>query len=101
MNLHVDIQAASNEPAPEESDIRRWIAAALDGQSTRDEVEITVRLVDAAEMSTLNESYRGKTGPTNVLSFPADLPGELALYDNMRVADRQRAELNRVAVDIQ
>jgi probable rRNA maturation factor len=79
VNLHVDIQAASNEPAPEESDIRRWIAAALDGQSTRDEVEITVRLVDAAEMSTLNESYRGKPGPTNVLSFPADLPGELAL----------------------
>ena len=79
MKLHVDIQAASSEPAPEEGDIRRWIAAALDGQSTRDEVEITVRLVDAAEMSTLNESYRGKPGPTNVLSFPADLPSELAL----------------------
>ena len=79
MKLHVDIQAASSEPAPEEGDIRRWIAAALDGQSTRDAVEITVRLVDAAEMSTLNESYRGKPGPTNVLSFPADLPGELAL----------------------
>ena len=79
MNLHVDIQAASSEPAPEEADIQRWIAAALDGQNTGDEVEITVRLVDAAEMSTLNENYRGKSGPTNVLSFPADLPDELAL----------------------
>lgn len=79
MSLHVDIQTASNETTPAEDDIRRWITAALDGQSHRDELEITVRLVDAEEMTTLNETYRGKTGPTNVLSFPADLPAELAL----------------------
>lgn len=30
-------------------------------------------------MTTLNRDYRGKSGPTNVLSFPADLPPELAL----------------------
>ena len=30
-------------------------------------------------MSRLNHDYRGKTGPTNVLSFPAGLPEDLGL----------------------
>jgi probable rRNA maturation factor len=38
-----------------------------------------VRLVDTEEMTSLNETYRGVTGPTNVLSFPSDLPDELHL----------------------
>jgi len=38
-----------------------------------------VRLVDAPEMASLNKTYRGKDGPTNVLSFPADLPPDLDL----------------------
>jgi len=36
-----------------------------------------VRVVDAEEGRTLNRDYRGKDGPTNVLSFPSDLPGFL------------------------
>jgi probable rRNA maturation factor len=46
---------------------------------TREQVEISVRLVGDAEMTRLNETYRGKKGATNVLSFPADLPPELEL----------------------
>ena len=79
MRLHVDIQSASIEPVPEEDDIRNWIAAALADHRQQQETEISVRLVDLAEMTTLNETYRGKTGATNVLSFPADLPAELQL----------------------
>lgn len=79
MSLTVDIQCASGEPVPSEDDLRRWIAAALAGQTTRDETEISVRLVDIPEMAGLNQAYRGKPGPTNVLSFPADLPAELEL----------------------
>src|SRR5262245_47204579 len=30
-------------------------------------------------MAQLNKTYRGKTGATNVLSFPADLPADLDL----------------------
>jgi probable rRNA maturation factor len=40
-------------------------------------VEVSVRIVDTAEMTTLNQSWRGKAGATNVLSFPANLPAEL------------------------
>lgn len=79
MSLTVDIQCASADPVPDEDDLRRWIAAALANQPSRGNIEISVRLVDRAEMATLNHSYRGKPGPTNVLSFPADLPPELEL----------------------
>lgn len=79
MKLQVDIQTASIEPAPEEDDIRRWIAAALAGGARSADSEICVRLVDRDEMSKLNRDYRAKEGPTNVLSFPSDLPNELEL----------------------
>jgi probable rRNA maturation factor len=38
------------------------------------DAELTVRLVDEAESQELNSRYRGKDAPTNVLSFPAELP---------------------------
>ena len=38
--------------------------------------EVTVRIVDEAEGRQLNQQWRGKDGPTNVLSFPAEpIPG--------------------------
>ena len=71
MKLQVDIQSASAEPVPDEDDLRRWIMAALASQSpSREDTEVSVRLVDIDEMSALNRTYRGKDGPTNVLSFP-------------------------------
>lgn len=90
MNVQVDIQSASSEPVPEEEDIRRWIWAALHSSHSSDifssltnaansPVELSVRLVDTEEMSALNKNYRGKTGPTNVLSFPAELPEDIAI----------------------
>ena len=78
MNLQIDIQSESAEPVPDEDDIRRWIAAALDGQRTED-TEISLRLVDEDEMASLNHTWRAKSGSTNVLSFPSDLPEDLQL----------------------
>lgn len=40
-------------------------------------VELTIRIVDREESRELNRQYRGKDAPTNVLSFPADLPAEV------------------------
>ena len=77
--LHVDIQTASSDPVPAEEDIRHWIAAALDGRCAQEDVEVSVRLVDCDEMERLNETFRGKHGATNVLSFPAELPADLSL----------------------
>jgi probable rRNA maturation factor len=44
--------------------VARWIRAALAAPA-----EMTVRVVDAEEGAALNESWRGKQGPTNVLTF--------------------------------
>jgi probable rRNA maturation factor len=35
---------------------------------------VTVRLISDPEMARLNRKYRGKHGPTDVLSFPAEAP---------------------------
>jgi len=79
VTLRVDIQTASSEPVPTAADIHAWIAAALAGRAPQEQVEVCVRLVDCDEMAQLNKTYRGKTGATNVLSFPADLPADLDL----------------------
>lgn len=78
MNLSLDIQTAHAAPGlPAAADVERWVLAALAGQ--RDDAELSIRIVDIAESQTLNARYRGKDKPTNVLSFPADLPEELQL----------------------
>jgi probable rRNA maturation factor len=41
--------------------------------------ELVVRIVDEAESAALNDRYRGKPEPTNVLSFPCESPPGLAL----------------------
>jgi probable rRNA maturation factor len=48
--------------------IRQWASLAL--PETAGAAELTVRVVDEAEMTALNRQYRGKDGATNVLSFP-------------------------------
>jgi probable rRNA maturation factor len=75
VKLQLDIQHACADTAPAENDMHNWIEAALEHQL--EEAEVSLRLVDETEMSTLNGQYRGQRKPTNVLSFPADLPAEL------------------------
>ena len=40
----------------------------------QEESEVTIRVVDTAESHSLNLTYRGKDKPTNVLSFPFEVP---------------------------
>ena len=41
------------------------------------ESELLVRLVSSIEIQVLNNEYRGKNQPTNVLSFPSEIPAEV------------------------
>jgi probable rRNA maturation factor len=41
--------------------------------------EISITLVDARRMAELNAQHMGKTGPTDVLAFPIDGPGDPGL----------------------
>lgn len=46
----------------------------LDREEVPESAELSIAVVDADEMTALNERYRGKEGPTDVLSFGCDDP---------------------------
>ncbi len=78
MTVQVDIDVqVDSETLPSDDEVHRWVAAAVAGH--RPEAEVSVCIVDADTSAELNGQYRGKPYPTNVLSFPADLPAELQL----------------------
>jgi len=51
---------------------QRWVNLALAKHNKP--VEVTIRIVNQKESALLNETYRHKTGPTNILSFPFETP---------------------------
>jgi len=61
-----------NVNVPRVIDFREWALAVLSKHVFA--AEITIRITDENEMSELNETWRHKKGPTNVLSFPLDVP---------------------------
>jgi probable rRNA maturation factor len=63
--------AASEAKVPAAAQVRKWVRSAL-AEDVRG--ELTVRIVDENESAALNSRYRGKKGPTNVLSFRAEPP---------------------------
>jgi len=70
--LTLVVQNASRQTGvPARSAIERWARHAFADTAG----ELVVRIVDEPESAALNERYRGRQGPTNVLAFPAgDLP---------------------------
>ena len=78
VNLDLDLQiACESSKLPSQAQFEHWAQIAL--AEHRNEAELSIRLVEIAESAELNLQYRQKHGPTNVLSFPADLPPELEL----------------------
>ena len=61
----IAIQRASRLPGiPPDRQFRKWLNATLERP-----VELTLRVVNAAEGRNLNSAFRGKDYPTNVLTF--------------------------------
>ncbi|MBC6904567.1 rRNA maturation RNase YbeY [Saccharophagus sp. K07] len=74
----VDVQiATADKNIPSEEDFRSWVAAALPADKINS--ELTIRVVGFDESRSLNAQYRQKDKPTNVLSFPSELPPELQI----------------------
>ena len=79
-SIEVYVEDASGAGGvPPEADIARWARAAL-GTSVRTG-EVAVRIVGEAESRALNAQFRRKDAPTNVLSFPAELPAGVPLRE--------------------
>jgi len=73
MSLDVDVQfGIEGENIPPASAFRIWAQAAMEDDDLTS--SLAIRVVDAAESQELNRTYRDKDKPTNVLSFPFDLP---------------------------
>lgn len=70
-----------NSYVPEDASLQRFANKAL--INITKPVEVTIRIVDTAEMTTLNQTYRQKSGPTNVLSFPFDMPDGVEMEEEI------------------
>ncbi|MBA2594552.1 MAG: rRNA maturation RNase YbeY [Gammaproteobacteria bacterium] len=71
MTSRIGVQrACEGWTVPESRSLRGWARAALAGRRT--EAALTVRIVGEEEGAALNARFRGKDGPTNVLSFASE-----------------------------
>jgi probable rRNA maturation factor len=78
MMNQIDIQRIfESEDQPDEAQIQAWVDAALEDVSQ--DTEIVIRIVDEDESAQLNDQYRHKKGPTNILSFPFEVPDGIDL----------------------
>lgn len=59
---------------PADELMQKWARQTLDKD---DDVQVSLRIVDLEESQQLNHEYREKDKPTNVLSFPMELPEKL------------------------
>ncbi|OAI18036.1 rRNA maturation factor [Methylomonas lenta] len=70
---YLDIQIATEiSDYPSEQQFQQWMDTVLTDKEQNS--EIVIRLVDVAESAELNQQYRHKSGPTNILSFPFEAP---------------------------
>ncbi len=106
MTVIVDLQNASEGDVPELSHFQRWVEAVVDNEGSDSfDCELSIRLVDETESGELNSTYRSKTGPTNVLSFPFDsviameprLLGDLVICTS--VVEKEAFAQNKVIQD--
>ena len=93
----LDLQLASDcTDTPKQQDIQLWLDTLLSYQQL-DKKEITVRIVDEEEIQQLNQQYRGKDKPTNVLSFPFEIP-ELTLPDGIQIDESMSNFLGDIVI---
>jgi len=103
MTVTVDFQRVYQGSTPQPAQFQRWAEAAL--ANLDEDCELSIRLVDEDESADLNSQYRGKQGPTNVLSFPFESPVELSprllgdLVICAPVVEREAEEQTKVVAD--
>jgi probable rRNA maturation factor len=69
--MYVEIQNNSTaQNIPGDHQFQQWAEAAIEQEDS----EVVLRIVDESESAELNGFYRHQSGPTNVLSFPFEVP---------------------------
>ncbi|WP_223787779.1 rRNA maturation RNase YbeY [Marinicella meishanensis] len=101
--IRVDLINEQTLAAPEANQFQYWLAALEKHQTA--EGEVCIKIVDEAESQSLNHTYRNKNRPTNVLSFPSEVPkfvasdhlGDLAICAS--VVAQEAAEQGKSVAD--
>lgn len=99
--LQLTVQRACGVPdLPDDERLASWVRAALitGSPEPRTTATLTLRIVDADEGTLLNETYRGKAGPTNVLSFPFEPPSGLPREALEELGEDLDAELGDLVI---
>ena len=79
MTVTVDLQVASEHAfIPSETKMHCWVNT-VTVLHKKNNMEVSIRVIDEKESAMLNHTWRGKKGATNVLSFPAELPEDIPL----------------------
>ncbi|WP_223670126.1 rRNA maturation RNase YbeY [Kangiella shandongensis] len=73
LDLELQVACEATE-LPSEAQFTTWLNTALQHLNEEQITAVTVRIISADESQSLNHQYRGKDRPTNVLSFPFELP---------------------------
>ena len=87
MTITLDLQLAYQpQNLPSSDDFQHWVNTALN--TYQRDFELTIRIVDNNESQQLNKQYREKDKPTNVLSFPFEVPDgiEMDLLGDLVIA---------------
>jgi len=80
LDLERQLVCQTTENVPSLNRLKSWVNVVLDGRCL--EAHICIRMIDEQESAMLNQTYRQKKGPTNILSFlyqPYPLYGDLAI----------------------
>lgn len=96
MTVQMDIQIAedlseSTEEPPPSSLLTRWAQSAWQDEISDNPV-VSLRIVGPAESQQLNNDYRGKNKPTNVLSFPMQMES-MQMDDGLSIDEEMQEEL--------
>ncbi len=104
MSIQVELQNDIKDPEiPSAKTMTQWLNQAITiipNKIPANQNEITIRVVSSAESAELNEQFRHKKGPTNVLSFPdnpiagfeADSLGDLAICAELVAIEAKQQE---------
>jgi probable rRNA maturation factor len=69
--LEVEVIGEGGPEAPPPAEVERLVGIAF-GSAGVDEGHVAIEYVGPDRIASLNQEFRGKAGPTDVLSFPVD-----------------------------
>jgi probable rRNA maturation factor len=74
--LEVEVIGDGGPEAPSQAEVERVLGIAFASAGV-DDGHVAIEYVGAARIAALNEEFRGRPGPTDVLSFPVDEDGPI------------------------